>query len=439
MENELIKGQRKRLFLAFLVTFSLLFALLGLIVFQGINLTMYQGVDRNLKEEIKNPNLLTREIQFIESNFKDLTKGENTPGAIGVPDDRPPKDFQQVVVLRDKNGKILNEKALGMRYEELQQTKFDEYSLDKIQRITTVGMDNQIHHFNEIMTKVTSKELPSLAYVQLLVNTDQLQSGMVHFKLILLVSMFIAFLVSVFLAQKLTNRALKPIIVGFHKQQEFVANASHELRTPLAIIQGQLESLFLKPERKIEEAYEPIGTSLKEIRRLTRLSNDLLLLAKDDNHQLEIQKKWQTPDLFFEPFTEAYMALANEEGKQLIIKNTIHEKVLFDEDKIQQVMLILLDNALKFTEAGDQIEIFSEKSQKYWLVTIKNNGENFQQGNHDLLFERFYQEDQARREKGAGLGLSIAKMIIENHGGKISAKANQPKGAVFTWQIPIHE
>ncbi|WP_083378642.1 sensor histidine kinase [Enterococcus timonensis] len=283
----------------------------------------------------------------------------------------------------------------------------------------------------------TNSQVSELAYLQVLINTDQLQESMNSFKITLLIAMAIAFLVSVFLSLALTNRALKPVLKSWDKQQAFVANASHELRTPLAVMQSQLEALFLTPEKTVVEASEPIATTLSEIRRLTKLSNDLLLLARFDAKQSFSQKKSVDIADFLENITEPYTELAASLGKQLVIDNSAFEKVLVDPEQMQQVLLILLDNALKFTGTDGKIVITSRVTDKYWQLSVADNGVGFDEKDQEKIFERFYREDTARTTKGSGLGLSIAKMIIESHGGKLVAKKNQGKGAIFSWQIPL--
>lgn len=436
MEEELIKKQKKHLFIGFLLAFAFLFTLLGLTVFQAINLSMYQGVDEDLKATVDDTNTLEREIQFLK---RSETQALQPPFANNLPENKEsaPRDFQQITLLRDEEGTILNQSALGLRYEEFSEVPFSKNDLKHITSIELVDSTGTLHHFHEITVAASSPQSTEVAYLQVLVNTDQLQTSMGHFKIILLISMLFAFLLAVFLSRYLTNRALKPIVVGWQKQQDFVANASHELRTPLSVMQSQLEGLFLKPNQTILEVSEPIATTLSEIRRLTKLSNDLLLLAKFDAEKFASEKSWEEPAVFLQKFKEPYEELAKSEGKTLTLTNTFSGKVLFDANQMQQVLLILLDNALKYTKEGGQIEIVSQKTEKGWQVAVKDDGLGFQEENPELLFERFYRADRARSTKGTGLGLAIAKTIIDSHHGKITAEKNIPQGGIFTWWIPL--
>lgn len=431
MEEVLIKKQKKRLFFGFLLVFAFLFTLLGIIVFQAINLSMYQGIDKDLQQAATDANTLEREVQFLKGNESQTFQPPNK-----IPQNAP-RDFQQIILLRNKQGAILNQRALGLRYEEFSQVLFSKKNLNTITSVELKDNAGALHHFHEITVSASSPQLKDVAYLQILVNTDQLQASMEHFKIILLVSMLFAFLLAVLFSRYLTNRALKPIVKSWKKQQDFVANASHELRTPLSVMQSQLESLFLKPNQSILEASEAIATNLNEIRRLTKLSNDLLLLAKFDADKFTGEKSWEKPDVFLQKIKEPYEELAKSEGKTLIFDNTFSGKVLFDSEQMQQVLLILLDNALKYTKTGDQIEVISQKTEKYWQVQVKDSGIGFPEENSELLFERFYRGDRARSTKGAGLGLAIAKTIIDSHHGKLTAEKNSPQGAIFTWWIPL--
>lgn len=249
-------------------------------------------------------------------------------------------------------------------------------------------------------------------------------------------AMALAFLVAVVVSYYLARRALKPILASWEKQQEFVANASHELRTPLAVMQSQLEGLFLHPDEKIVDVSEPIATSLSEIRRLTHLSNDLLLLARFDANQQVSEKEQVTAAAFLQKIYEPYQELAASEEKELRLECVSDGQILIDVDQMRQLLLILLDNALKFTAKGDSITLRSEVTEKNWHLTVSDTGAGFTTDNLDNLFTRFYREDKARTTKGNGLGLAIVKTIVTSHGGTIKALPNSPKGATLLVTIP---
>ena len=436
MEEKLLKKQMLRLFLGHLLSFALLFTLLFVVVFQVTSASMYSDVDASLKKAVSSSASVAREINFLNNDGTGLPTGKFPSNRPQEKPDGDVRDPQQVVLLWDKDGNLLNEKALGVRFSEYAQVALQTDNLNQITSITYTDDAGTKRNLHEIVSKATNAALPSLAYVQVLVNTDQITTSMKSFRFILLMAMILAFLVAVFASYFLARRALKPILVSWEKQQEFVANASHELRTPLAVMQSQLEGLFLHPDEKIIDASEPIATTLSEIRRLTKLSNDLLLLARFDAKQQVSEKVRVTTDDFLKKIFEPYQELAQSEGKTLTLQTVTGGTALIDVDQIRQLLLILLDNALKFTAAGDTITLQSEVTEKNWLLKVSDTGSGFQTANLEEIFTRFYREDTARSTKGNGLGLAIAKTIVTSHGGTIKASRNLPKGAIFLVSIP---
>lgn len=440
MEEQLIKKQTRRLFFGYLLTFALLFTLLGVVVFQAINRNMYKEVDRNLTSAAQSQRTIEREVKFLKDEPKTTPPSNNTTPPndenLNFDDGDFRSDLQQVVLLWSKKGELLNEEALGVRFTEYSQVTLTTTVLDKITSLSYEDSQGVQHTFHQITVAASSADLTELAYVQVLVNTDQIKTSMKRFQVTLLLAMGVAFIVALIASYLLAQRALKPIVSGWEKQQAFVANASHELRTPLAVMQSQLEGLFLSPEKQVIEVSEPIATTLREIRRLTKLSNDLLLLARFDAQQSVSDKKLTAVPHFLQEISEPYSELAQGEGKTLLLDNTVTESLLFDPDQIRQLLLILLDNALKYTTAGDTITILSKVQEKNWLLQVKDTGGGFQTVSPQQLFDRFYREDTARTTKGSGLGLAIAKTIVTSHDGEIKAEKNLPHGAIFSVTLP---
>ncbi|WP_083378641.1 hypothetical protein [Enterococcus timonensis] len=139
MEEQLIHKQKRRLFFGFLLAFALIFSLLGVLVFQAINFNLYASTDERLNEAVQSETTITREISFSNDSQNDLPEEMPNlgPSAQEKPaDNQKPGDFQQIVILRTATGTILNEEALGVRYNELQQVQFDPQNLDEITSVT---------------------------------------------------------------------------------------------------------------------------------------------------------------------------------------------------------------------------------------------------------------------------------------------------------------
>lgn len=236
----------------------------------------------------------------------------------------------------------------------------------------------------------------------------------------------------------LSKRAIKPISQNMHKQMQFVSDASHELRTPLAIVQSKLENILTKTNASVYDVSEDIAISLKEVSRLSKLTTDLLSLTRSDNGVSVINFDTYEIDEVLLDTILIFKEMAELEGKKLDYE--IEEfSFLFDREKIIQLMVILLDNAIKYTSKNDSIEVKIIKEGSDCLINVSDTGIGINEETKKRIFERFYREDKARsRETGGnGLGLAIGKNIVMLHGGKITVSNNKPKGTSFDIRLPL--
>ncbi|PFR13533.1 two-component sensor histidine kinase [Bacillus anthracis] len=238
----------------------------------------------------------------------------------------------------------------------------------------------------------------------------------------------------------LAGRALVPIQNSWEKQQQFVSDASHELRTPLAVIQSKTDVLFQSPSATIEEKAMDISTISKECRRLSKLVANLLLLARSDSNQIEMDKKTFEMDTLLEEIVDPYKELASYQEKEMILKVEHGISFMGDRERIHQMMVILLDNAMKYTNEGGQIQINCTQTSSSIRIQVKDDGIGVKEEDIPKLFDRFYQGDKARStSEGAGLGLSIANWIVEKHYGKISVESQLGEGTCFEVILPKNQ
>lgn len=238
----------------------------------------------------------------------------------------------------------------------------------------------------------------------------------------------------------LAGRALVPIQNSWEKQQQFVSDASHELRTPLAVIQSKTDVLFQSPSATIEEKAMDISTISKECRRLSKLVSNLLLLARSDSNQIEMDKKTFELDKLLEEIVAPYKEIASYQEKEMILKVERGVSFMGDRERIHQMMVILLDNAMKYTNEGGHIQINCTQTSSSIRIQVKDDGIGVKEEDIPKLFDRFYQGDKARStSEGAGLGLSIANWIVEKHYGKISVESKWEEGTCFEVIFPKHQ
>lgn len=430
MNKQLSKKQRFNYFLMNLISFASIFLILGLIVFQLVQTSIYQTVDHDLER-------LAEDQKFLQHQLRQTERSKENSLQLDKFDTPPPNNFQQQVILWSKDGKIRNEEELGSRFYDFQNLKLSTENLKKISSIQTKDSNGRSLQFRSITIPVEMSE--QVAYIQLLVNTDPIKGTVEQFKQILIVCMIIFWLLSIALSYFLSKWFMKPILISWKKQQEFVENASHELRTPLTIIQAKLEKLFTQPNHTILEESETIALSLDEVQRLSQLTSDLLLLARSDSNSMTLEKEPIKINGFLNTVLLPYQELAVAEQKEFIIDLGEDQQLFFDKKRIHQLMIILLDNALKYTESGERIIVFSSVKNNEWLIKISDTGIGIDEEKKAAVFERFYRGEESRNRKtgGYGIGLAIAKWIVDEHQGKIELTDTEPKGTTVILRFPV--
>lgn len=245
------------------------------------------------------------------------------------------------------------------------------------------------------------------------------ESVILHTKMILLGAILgsVASLIIIYIiAKKISKVIVKPIEETFEKQKQFISDASHELKTPLAIIEANADVL----QNEIENN-KWINYIQNEIESMNKLINELLLLAKTENvdkfdeyKETDISKKTEIIVSMFE-------SMAYERNTFLI--SNIQEKIIMNcnEEDIEHIVSILIDNAIKHTEPSGKIIIDLNKEKNNIILQVKNMGEEIPESEKKRIFERFYRIDKSRNrtEKRYGLGLAIAKSIVEKYEGDI--------------------
>ncbi|MBL3821781.1 HAMP domain-containing sensor histidine kinase [Bacillus sp. BSL6] len=258
--------------------------------------------------------------------------------------------------------------------------------------------------------------------------------------LILVIGCSVGSLCAIGIGFFLAGRALVPIQNSWEKQQQFVSDASHELRTPLAVIQSKTDVLFQSPSATIEEKAMDISTISKECRRLSKLVSNLLLLARSDSNQIEMDKKTFELDKLLEEIVAPYKEIASYQEKEMILKVERGVSFMGDRERIHQMMVILLDNAMKYTNEGGHIQIDCTQTNSSIRIRVKDDGIGVKEEDIPKLFNRFYQGDKARSaSEGAGLGLSIANWIVEKHYGKISVESKWGDATCFEVIFPKNQ
>ncbi len=232
----------------------------------------------------------------------------------------------------------------------------------------------------------------------------------------------------------LSGRSISPAQKAWDQQQIFISNASHELRTPLTLMHASAEvGLRSQPNDEQKEILQDI---LGETDYMSRLVDDLLLLSRLDSRRLKLERKRVSlPDLLQEVASQAEKLGA---GKSIHLQLGQTNGIVWgDRARLRQVLLILLDNAIRFTPAGGSIRLETVPHTKTCQIMVSDNGTGIAPQHLPHIFERFYQvAPSADSSRSNGLGLSIAKGIIEAQGGRISIESQPGKGTRLTIEMP---
>ncbi|MEN6413949.1 MAG: ATP-binding protein [Veillonellales bacterium] len=234
----------------------------------------------------------------------------------------------------------------------------------------------------------------------------------------------------------LANRAMIPIQKAWQQQKDFLSDASHELRTPLAVIQTNLDIVRGSPDETVADQRKWLDNIQEETVCMSNLVNSLLFLSRADSHQQKLILEPLSVNLAIAEAAAPFEAMAAAKAVSLKLLAASPLESFGDAARIKQVINILLDNAIRHTPSGGHIQISLRQKGSQNIITIADSGEGIPAECLDKIFDRFYQVDQSRAKGGSGLGLSIAKWIIESHGGTITVASTLGKGTNFTIALP---
>jgi two-component system phosphate regulon sensor histidine kinase PhoR len=221
-------------------------------------------------------------------------------------------------------------------------------------------------------------------------------------------------------------------------RKDFVANVSHELKTPLTSIKGFIETLLDGALEEKKNVVKFLTIIHQETERLNNLIGDLLNISKLESGQTDLKKKLVNIDQLLGEIIITIESRLKE--KNLVLKKDIQAAMVpADEDLLREVIINLLDNAVKYTLAGGTILIGTRQTNDRFECFIEDTGIGIPEESLPRLFERFYRVDKARSRDlgGTGLGLSIVKHIMERHGGKVAVQSQLGKGSRFSFTLPM--
>jgi two-component system OmpR family sensor kinase len=223
-------------------------------------------------------------------------------------------------------------------------------------------------------------------------------------------------------------------------QRDFVANVSHELKTPLTSVQGFAQAILDGTAETPESQQQAAQVVYDEAGRMYRMVLDLLDLARFDAGTADLQMERVELDLLLQAVVERLGPQSKQAGVGLVPSIDRLPEVIGDGDRLSQVFNNLVDNAIKYTPQGGQVELKAVQQGDHVLISIRDNGPGIPEEELSRIFERFYQLDKARKggpAHGSGLGLAIANQIVQAHHGQISARSRIGEGSEFVVRLPV--
>jgi two-component system phosphate regulon sensor histidine kinase PhoR len=225
-----------------------------------------------------------------------------------------------------------------------------------------------------------------------------------------------------------------------HMRRDFVANVSHEIKTPLTAIKGYVETLFNREVDSAEDTHRFLGIVIKHVNRLESIVEDLLALSRIERENFREALNLATVRLGNICQTAIQVCHKNAEAKRIAIDVQCGEdlQATVDATLLEQAIVNLLDNAIKYSEDGSRVEISAEKRDGMTAIHIRDYGCGIAQRNLSRLFERFYRVDKARSRQlgGTGLGLAIVKHIVQAHEGEVTVESRLGEGSTFSLYLP---
>jgi two-component system, OmpR family, sensor histidine kinase CiaH len=240
-----------------------------------------------------------------------------------------------------------------------------------------------------------------------------------------------------YISYLLALRTLRPIEEAHEALERFTADASHELRTPIAAMQAEIEVALMNPKLTLKDAKQRLQSNLEELAKLTALSEGLLRLAQLNNQELEL--KQVSVESMVSTAVQRVLPLAELKNILINVPSIQDLQVIGDEQSLTEALVILLDNAVKYSSEKSEITLEAKATNKDVVISVQDQGIGIKATELPHIFDRFYRADSARSKQdsnGYGIGLAIAKNIIDLHKGAIGVKSKPGKGSTFTISLP---
>lgn len=423
-QSFLLKRRIKYMITLFAV-FMLLLVVFDIVVFSVTRSALYQECDSQMREAEES--FLSEPDTAINNflNGKSIVYYDNGSNYV--------INYKIFLLLRDESGELLNAEYLQF-FDYMMNLDFSEKNIGR--SVTQKVERNSQFLFYRTYTVKVEDTTGNIYYVQLAADTSDVELSLGIIRKVLLICTAVAMLMVLLGGWYLSRSLVSGVVEAWERQDEFISYASHEIRSPLAVVHSSLELLLEDPGGKIIDKSDLIINALSESSRLRKMTNNLLEMARLQASEMMLHEETINVKEMVEAFIEPFCYQAEATGKTLRYYVEEGLVMIADRQLITELLVIFLENALKYTESGDIIRLLIDRKFDFVTIRVEDSGIGLSEEGMKKVFSRFYREDRDQsKSDGSGLGLYIAGLIVQAHGGKIAAEANKPKGTVFTATI----
>jgi signal transduction histidine kinase len=370
--------------------------------------------------------------KYRPGDFEDFrSPPPGKPGELPLPDAAPPDRVISFSIGLDDSGNMDNISSFYDGDEAFYNAALSQALDQDSERGKVSAGENQWAYIRD-----DRSESPVFHFVDISQRQDVLDSLIINFLIVFILSLIVIYIVSSYV----THRSILPVKDAFEKQTRFITDASHELKTPLAVILSNLDALAPGLDQSDKETMQSVDYIRGEVKRLSNLTNDLLYLSRMDS-SAPSSGSGEITDLseLCEKQILGMEAAIFESGK--ILESSIDPGIIVrgSESELTQLLIILLDNARKYSDEGGRIQVNLRKQGNHSELSVSNSGPGLSEEERNSVFDRFYKADKSRNREGNsyGLGLAIAQAIVQKAEGKIICRSSSEGPTVFTCRFKI--
>lgn len=416
---------------------TMLYSLVMIIFLVVLVSTMHRSMEWSISSE------QARELYDTADNVADAQRYLNQHPELVIDDTVAYKSTNDRLFfyVLDADGRLLNFARASYRIEPFILDAMSNWQASDGEAVVLAKL-NSNGQKTKIMMMTKSINDPGNNHQTVYVGKDvtALYNGLDKATTIMAILGLLALLIATVVGHILSGKAMIPLRAAYEKQRQFAADASHELRTPLAVVMASADLLESDPSIKSPFLKQVIADVRDEVKKMTKLVSDLLIVARSDNKALKLKPTKFDLGAVVAQTARLMQPLAEQKQITLVAEEMPKNMIYADEQKIRQLILILVDNAVKYTPEGGCVTVHFCKAEKGKVAfAVADTGIGIAKEDQDKVFDRFYRVDKARsREMGGnGLGLAIAQEIVNMHRGNISLSSELGKGTTFVVTLRV--